>query len=222
MLQKKATGRYGATRKYDLLTILGTFALSQDRALQRQTLRLICLITARYNWQADLLTVGQTDMARLWSVDPRTVKREMAVFRSRGWLVEKRAAARNRVAVYGLGIDKILADTRQTWEKVGPDLVERLAPEDIAPPPQVNIIPFPQVAPDQDGTLWGEVARLLHAEDPAVFRAWFGGLRAAEQGECLTLTAPGAFHANYIKTHMMRRIERVVERLAPGVMVRIE
>lgn len=221
MLQKKAVGRGGAARKYDLLTILGTYALSLDRGLQRQTLRLICLITARYNWQHDQLTVGQAEIARLWSVDPRTVKREMAAFRARGWLVEKRAAARGRVTLYGLGIAQILEDTRDCWQRVGPDLVERLAPEATAPEagPDANVIPFPQSAeaPPQDGTLWGEVSRLLHAEDASMYRAWLAGLKAVGEGSELLLEASGSFQACYIETHLKRRIELALARVAPGL-----
>ena len=135
MMMKKAVGRNGAERKYDLLTILGSYALSQGKTLQRQTLRLICLITARYNWQHDELSVAQTEMARLWSVDQRTVKREMAAFRDRGWLIEKRAAARGRVTLYGLGTAAILQDTRPAWENVGRDLVARLEPPAPVPGP---------------------------------------------------------------------------------------
>lgn len=221
MIQKKIAGRYAATRKYDLLTILGTFALSQDRGLQRQTLRLICLITARYNWQSDQLSVGQEEIARLWSVDPRTVKREMAAFRDRGWLVEKRAAARGRVTLYGLGMAKILEDTREVWEKVGSDLVERLAPKPETPAEPPNVIPFPQPGPARDGSLWGEVSQILHAEDPSIYRAWFAALRAEGQGGRLVLQAPSAFQANYIKTHLLRRIEQALARVAPGLVVTI-
>ena len=222
MIQKKPVGRGGATRKYDLLTILGTFALSQDRGLQRQTLRLICLITARYNWQGDQLSVGQAEIARLWSVDQRTVKREMAVFRERGWLVERRAAARGRVTLYGLGIARILADTRAVWEKVGPDLVARLSPEEEpAAPAPINIIPFPVAAPERDGSVWGEIARQLHSEDPSIYRAWFAGLQASEAEDLIVLETPGSFHANYINTHLRGRIEAALARIAPGLGLRI-
>ncbi|MGA0543095.1 hypothetical protein [Neotabrizicola sp. VNH66] len=224
MLTKKAVGRGSATRKYDLLTILGTYALSQDRSLQRQTLRLICLITARYNWQHDQLSVGQAEIARLWSVDPRTVKREMAAFRDRGWLVEKRAAARGRVTLYGLGIARILEDTRPVWERVGPDLTERLAAPE-APVPEAaaatgaTIIPFPTPQVPAEDTRWGQLARRLLAQDAAVFGAWFAGLQEvpAAPGE-LVLKAPNAFHASYIKTHLLARIEAVS---GPGLTIRV-
>ncbi|MBE2278246.1 MAG: hypothetical protein IAE87_18350 [Rhodobacteraceae bacterium] len=230
MLLKKSVGRGSATRKYDLLTILGAHALAQDRGLQRQTLRLICLITARYNWQYDQLSVGQEEIARLWSVDPRTVKREMAALRQRGWLVERRAAARGRVTLYGLGIDRILDDTRAVWERVGPDLVARLGESDPPPVPPADgsaetagarVIPFPQAMAPAGAGLWAEVARLLQRDDPAIFRVWFAGLSATEEAPDLVLQAPSGFHASYIKTHLAARIEAALQRLAPGMRMRI-
>lgn len=203
---KRAVGRDGAARKYDLLTILGVHALSQDKGMQRQVLRLICLITARYNWQHDQLSVGQTDIARLWSVDPRTVKREMAAFRTRGWLVERRAAARGRVAVYGLGIERILEDTRPSWTNVGEDLLTRLAG---TPPPEAEprkVIPFPQGGMPAEETAWGRAARRLLAADDSIFNAWFRSLRAEESEGELILHAPSGFHAAYVQTHLTGRI----------------
>lgn len=211
MLMKKPVGRGGATRKYDLLTVLGVHALSRDKHLQRQALRLICLITARYNWQNDNLSVGQAEIARLWSVDPRTVKREMAAFRKRGWLVEKRAAARGRVTVYGLGIETILAETRPGWDKVGPDLVARLLPAPAPETPDRKVIPFPQGALPEAGTLWGRVARRLQQDDAALYLAWFAPLEAEERAGELWVRAPSGFHATYLRTHLRPRLEAALQ-----------
>jgi hypothetical protein len=218
MLIKKAVGRKGAERKYDLLTILGAYALSQGKTLQRQTLRLICLITARYNWQSDELSVGQGDMARLWSVDTRTVKREMATFRDRGWLVEKRAAARGRVTLYGLGIAQILEDTRSSWEKVGPDLVARLAPTPVPERDPGNVILFPRGAMPSEETIWGKAAAVLNAEQPSIYRAWFAMLVPQDETPvCLILKAPSGFHATYVTTHLLQPLRQAVHRVAPSV-----
>lgn len=220
MLMKKAVGRGGATRKYDLLTILGVHALSQGKTLQRQTLRLICLITARYNWQNDQLSVGQNDIARLWSVDTRTVKREMAAFRERGWLIEKRPAARGRVTVYGLGISRILEDTRASWEMVGPDLVERLDGPG-AEAEDRKVIPFPQaILPAGEG-VWPRIARRLQEGDANIYRAWFATLEVEEMAEELSLRAPSAFHAAYVRTHHMARLEAALALEAPGYGLRL-
>ena len=81
MLAGKLVGRSAAALKYDLLTVMGAYALSQDKGAQRLVLRLMTLVTARYNWKRDQLAVGQREIARLWQVDERTVKREMAKLR---------------------------------------------------------------------------------------------------------------------------------------------
>lgn len=227
MQTRKAVGRDAATRKYDLLTVLGAYALSQDKRLQRQTLRLICLITARYNWQSDLLSVGQTEIARLWSVDLRTVKREMAGLRDRGWLVEKRSAARGRVAVHGLDITQILRDTRDIWERVGRDLVERLDPPVLQSPPAPMmpqngvVIPFPSAPLPVASTLWGQIAARLAADDPAIYRAWFSPLEVLSETPELTLRAPTGFHASYLRTHLAGRLEGAIKAIAPDVRVRL-
>jgi len=219
MLMKKAVGRSGGARKYDLLTILGVHALSQGKTLQRQTLRLICLITARYNWQNDHLSVGQAEIARLWSVDTRTVKREMAAFRERGWLIEKRAAARGRVTLYGLGIARILEDTRPSWEMVGPDLVERLdwrAPETE----ERKVIPFPQTPLPEGEGIWPRIARRLQESDASIYRAWFASFEVTDTGSELLLRAPSAFHATFVRTHHLARLEAAVAVEAPGMGLR--
>ena len=122
----RSVGRGASARKYDIITALGAYALAQGKHDQRRVLRLITLITARYNWARDELTVGQREIARLWSVDTRTVKREIAIWRASGWLVVKQQGARGRVTRHGLDIEKMLADTATHWPAVGPDFELRM------------------------------------------------------------------------------------------------
>ena len=144
------------------------YGLSQDKHRQRLVMRLMALITTRYNWQRDELTMGQAEIAKLWSVDPRTVKREMAKLRSLGWLVEKRAAARGRVATHGIALDQIMVDTKPMWEAIGPDFVARVAPESPVGGQGANVVPLrPSEAPVSDGSLWADAAAVFHGQDPA-------------------------------------------------------
>lgn len=226
MQMKKPVGQNGAARKYDLLSVLGAHGLAGGKTGQRLALRLICLITARYNWQTNELSVGQGEIARLWSVDLRTVKREMAVLRTRGWLVEKRGAARGRVTLYGLAIDRILADTQGDWPKVGSDLVARLGaatPAEI--PPISNVVRFAPIAvADGDPSLWGRARAILQAENATAFAAWIAGLDAPslDNGQ-VGLRAPSAFHANYVATHLANGILAALKRVDPSVtMLRVQ
>lgn len=196
-----------AVQKYDLLTALGAWGLSQDRTLQRQVLRLICLITAHYNWQDDRLSVSQVMIAKLWSVDVRTVKRELGVLRERGWLYEKRRSLRGQAAWLGLDVTQILADTAENWEPSGTAMARRLQktePEAV-PPKEEKIIAFPQVSDSR----WGRIARQLAEQDRAVWQAWFAGLTPlCEEGD-LILRAPSGFHASYVQTHYLSRLEHL-------------
>ncbi|WP_420863978.1 hypothetical protein [Algirhabdus cladophorae] len=210
----KPVGRGASARKYDLLTALGAYALAHDKHRQRLVLRLMTLVTARYNWQRDELAVGQREIARMWSVDERTVKREMAKLRGMGWLRVKRAGARGRVTEYGLQIDEILQDTATHWPSVGPDFALRM---EGTPAPDTNVVPMVPnthvAAPDlTTGDEWSLAQAVLHQEDPSLYAAWLRGLtRESRAGGRLTLRAPSRFHAAYVQTHLLGQVVAVVQ-----------
>ncbi|SPF81770.1 DnaA N-terminal domain-containing protein [Pseudoprimorskyibacter insulae] len=209
MLTAKPVGRHAAGMKYDLLTALGSYALSKDKGDQRLIFRLMTLVTARYNWGRDQLAVGQREIARLWHVDERTVKREMAKLRAMGWLIVSRQGARGRVTEYSLGLDRILADTTQVWAAVGPDFETRLS---VPAGTESNVVPMtpkqPIAAPEiKDDHEWSLARALLHTQDKAIYAAWFQELqREGRAGGRLRLSAPTRFHASYIATHMNARL----------------
>ncbi len=216
----RPVGREAASRKYDLLSVLMVHALAMDKHVQRQVLRLMALVTTRYNWQRDELTMGQAEIARLWSVDERTVKREMARLRARRWLVLKRQGARGHVSVYGLDSGRILEDTRPHWGNVGEDLITRLSPGGgAAGQGASNVVPLRAgPAPERDGTLWSMVQARLHAEDAAAYGAWFHALSEAgvEEG-CLSLVAPTRFHARYVEQNLCDRLLAAVRTVEPSI-----
>ena len=203
MLQNKLAGPGAAARKYDLITALGAHALSLGKHDQRLVLRTITLMTARYNWARDELSIGQREIARLWSCDTRTVKRELAKLRAMGWLVVKRQGARGRVATYGFDIARMLEATQGIWAEVGPDFALRLSEK----PPE-TVVPFPvkgKVAPPplDEATEWGLARAVLHSEDAGLYGSWVQALqRQGRAGGRLTLKAPSRFHAAYVQTHL--------------------
>ncbi|WBU55226.1 hypothetical protein [Paracoccus sp. SCSIO 75233] len=213
----RPVGREAAAKKYDILSALMAYGLAGDQHRQRLVMRFMSLITTRYNWQRNELTMGQREIARLWCVDERTVKRDMARLRSLGWVTVKRQGARGRVAVLGFDLERIMLDTRAVWENIGPDFVERAGG---APPPEIDrkVVPFRRTEAPPAGTVWAAMRGLLAAEDQAVFDAWIAGLGdgGISDGR-LTLVAPTGFHASYVRTHLMRRIEIVARRVEPGL-----
>lgn len=203
MLNIKLAGPGASARKYDLITALGAYALSLGKHDQRLILRLITLLTARYNWGRDELSIGQREIARLWSCNERTVKREMAKLRALGWLVVKRQGARGRVTTFGFDSGAVMLATKAIWPEIGSDFVIRL--EGV---PAETVVPFPikgqVVAPEVDGaTEWGLARAVLYTEDAGQFGAWLQALhRTGRAGGRLTLRAPSRFHAAYVQTHL--------------------
>jgi hypothetical protein len=212
MLNIKPVGRGASSHKYDLITALGAHALSLGKTDQRRVLRLITLVTARYNWARDELAVGQREIAQLWSCDERTVKRETALLRGLGWLVVKRQGTRGRVTEYGVNIERILKDTSDSWASVGPDFQIRLERADTGQGADRSVVPFPKggsVAPPDvsSGTEWALALAILHREDMASFGSWLSVVTRDERaGGRLTLRAPSRFHAAYVQTHLSGRI----------------
>lgn len=204
----RPVGRGAGARKYDILTALGAYALAQDKHMQRRVLRFLTLMTARYNWARNHLAVGQREIARLWAVDTRTVKREMAALRAVGWIEVKRQGARGRVTEYALNLPLILSHTQAQWEAVGPDFALRMSGPDA--PETTNVVPLPVqgvCAPKQDGTVWRLAQALIHGEDPGLYASWIAGLALSEhQAGRVTLKAPSRFHGAYVQTHLERRI----------------
>ncbi|SEO09301.1 DnaA N-terminal domain-containing protein [Paracoccus alcaliphilus] len=203
----RPVGRDAGSKKYDILSAMMAHALAGDKHRQRQIMRLMALITARYNWQRNELSVGQREIARLWCVDERTVKREMARFRALGWLEIKRQGARGRVSVLELDLDRIMLDTKAEWPNIGEDFVSRVGGATPAAPADNTVVPFRRLSVEPGEGLWAAMRHHLRQEDAALFDAWFAGLAdEGIEGGCLTLTAPTRFHATYIQTHLQDRL----------------
>ncbi len=219
MLATKPVGRNASARKYDILTALGAYALARGKHEQRLVLRFLTLITARYNWARDELAVGQREIAALWSVDERTVKRDMAKLRGLGWLVVKRQGARGRVTQYGIALETVLGATRPQWGAVGPDFELRM--QGTPEPSRVVALPVSGAvrAPDlSDGSEWALAQAILYQEDQNSFGAWLSALQRAERaGGRLTLKAPSRFHAAYVSTHLMSRVEAACQAVDDSV-----
>lgn len=214
----KPVGREAAARKYDILSALMAHGLAGDQNLQRLVLRLISLITTRYNWQRNELTIGQKEIARLWCLDERTVKRDMARLRALGWITVKRQGARGRVSVLALDLERILLDTRAAWPNIGSDFVSRMSGGHEGDQAAANVVPFRRSETEQVLGKWGAMRALLREEDPALFDAWLAPLTdAGEEQGILHLAAPSRFHATYVRTHLLGRLTMAARRSGAGL-----
>lgn len=187
----------GPAAKYEIMAGLAAAALAEGR--ERTALRLLLLLLRRYNWATDALSIGRAEIAALWGVDERTVRRELARFRLGGWLVLKRPARRGRVALYGLG--------------------PALRPGARAAPPGAGgqVVAFPRgeerpgLAGDEVAGLWAAMRSRLARWDPDVTRTWFAGLSARATPDALVLVAPTAYAARWILLQHGARLRAALE-----------
>ncbi|QUJ78250.1 hypothetical protein KDD17_16885 [Sulfitobacter albidus] len=175
-------------------------------------MRLCSAITARYNWRIEELSIGHTELAQLWAVNPRTVKREMRRLQDMGILVCIRAGVRGRVGAYRLNHARIAEFTRPCWQAIGADFEDRmssLAGERTVV--RVDFSPAPDPKPMDPGGTWGAVRRRLQAEHGGIFDSWFAKLvQDPLQGDTLVLRAPNSFVCRYIETHFSALLSAAV------------
>lgn len=229
MLARHPTGPGAAAQKYDLLTLLGVIGLTGSPTMTRSMLRLIALVTARYNWRTGEMAVGRREIARLWGVDERTVKREMARLRAAGLVVQRRPGVRGRVAVYGVDFAAALAAC--DCSRVGPDFVERMhgshggdAGERAGGEETATVIPFPAPVDSGDNAAasgrsdWSRASRALSNLGAAAHGRWIAPLvpEGCADGR-LVLQAPSSFHATYVERTYGDAILRAVRAADPAV-----
>lgn len=207
MDNRRVTGAGSGAAKYDILTALTVAGLNGGSREQLSMSRLTALITARYNWRTDELSMGQREMGLLWGVGDRTVKREVKRWLDTGLLIVRRAGVRGRVAAYRLNLTRICEVTEPIWSLVGTDFQERMQ---RLKPGGERVIRLDTIratlAPPSGATGWDEVRHQLSDLFPSQFDAWIAPLAAHDDGTRLVLQARSAFAAEYVKTHFGRDI----------------
>lgn len=218
MQQLRLSGPGTGSDKYDLLTALSVVALAQGGQMQVSLLRLMVLVTARYNWAQDELSLGQREMAQMWSVDERTAKREVKRLLDLGLLSLLHKGVKGRVARYRLSYAEICRLTADHWARVGSDYQTRMAERHLTPTPAppspetVVRVDFAARHKASPGPLaedpWGRVQQRLERADPVRHAAWFAPLGLASVTEDLVvLQAPSGFAATYVTTHFIAVLE---------------
>lgn len=219
MEPQRLTGPEAGALKYDVLTALSVAGLNGSPTLQTSLMRLIALVTARYNWRADEVSVGQRDMARMWSVNERTVKREIKRLTQAGLLICKRSGVRGRVGAYSLNLRQIAAMSEPCWPLVGPDFDQRMRQR--YQQSEVRVVQLSAYVKSSEpaeteaappGT-WQSAMRDLAATHPHLFEAWFARLEfgGLEHG-VLRLKASSKFIQRYLETHHMRVLIAAAEK----------
>lgn len=219
----RLTGAGAGARKYDLLTAIGVAGL-HDPARATTMLRLMTLVTARYNWRRDELTCGQPEMARLWGVSERTVKREMKRLVETGFLRCLRPGVRGRVASYRLQTGGIVAATAPLWPAVGTDYTERMEAQH---PSSATIVRLDArretISAGDQATGWPAVREGLRRSHPDLWDAWFCHLDwVGLSAGTAQLNCSRPFVARYVETHLTTLLaERLARSVGPVIRIEI-
>ncbi|MEQ6250884.1 hypothetical protein ABMC89_18515 [Sulfitobacter sp. HNIBRBA3233] len=230
METQRLTGPEAGGLKYDLLTALSVAGLNGSPTLQTSLMRLIALVTARYNWRADEFSVGQRDMARMWSVNERTVKREMKRLTDARIVLCKQPGVRGRVGSYRLNYARIAELSEPCWPLVGPDFERRMAARyrsgdvKVVQMAAYTKTPESETHPSETDGTWHAVLKDLEGDHAGLVNSWFGRLRFLGLARgTLSMEAPSAFVQRYIETHHLPLLVAAVERqIGPVTSVRFE
>ncbi len=216
MEPKRLTGPGAGSMKYDVLTALSVSGLHGTAAHQVSMTRLCALITARYNWKLDQFCVGQPEMARMWHVTERTVKREVKRWVDDRLLICARKGVRGRVGAYRLNLLRVFEISRDVWTAVGTDYAERM--EGMQPLQTSSVVKVDfskgvqEVAHFNDGTTWSAVSERLRRLYPDKHRNWFAPLRfVSDEGGRYTLAARSSFIVRYLETHFSAVVTESVQ-----------
>ncbi|MEM9700709.1 MAG: DnaA N-terminal domain-containing protein [Pseudomonadota bacterium] len=218
---KRLTGVKASSLKYDLLTALSVAGLHLGARHQASTSRLILLITARYNWRLDEFCVGQRDLAKMWNVTERTVKREIRYWLEMRLIICKRQGVRGRVGAYRLNYPEIYRLSGPYWQSVGPDFHERMSETNPVKDAKVVAVDFgnkvvsteePTTSHVKDPHSWRAACQRMKDLHPEHYRNWIALLSfGSDDTEVLELNAKNQFVAHYVQTHLMPVILEAVE-----------
>lgn len=205
MNPRKMVGPKAPALKYDLLTAINLVGLHGSGADQVSMQRLSTLITARYNWRRDELSVGQRDMARMFSVTERTIKREVKRWTDSRVLVSTRQGVRGRVGAYRLNILELYRLSEPYWTAVGPDYAQRMT--EFWSSETSTVVQLPTRAHDQvvgePTSSWGAICARIRQTSPDKAANWLRQLVFIEDdGLTYKVGAKSAFVARYIETHL--------------------
>lgn len=202
-LSKRLVGPGAGARKYDLLTAIALAGLTETVLSRTLALRLIALVTARYDWARDQVAVGHTELTRLWSVSRRTVIRDVDKLMTLGVLRRVAEGRRGRVSVYRLGHDALDVITAPLWPKAGRPLEERMTR------PSAEAVPLQRPPVLDAPSPWRDARdRLAAALGDATMIRWIDPLRfEAAEGGVLMLGAPSRFMADYVAQQFGLKVE---------------
>lgn len=212
--------------KYDVLAAVSCAGLARTGISKDLAHRLTLLILARFNWNTGEISCGNQQLADMWAVDLRRVKRIMAELKELGVIHVARLGCRGRVTSYRLSLDAIARLTRAAWHRLGADIVARLdamfpdhtenaetdsiAHTNTNQEEQSNVVPlksFKKLSPPSD-PIKLELARHLSS---VVMDRWINDLTFEMKDRVFYIRSQSKFRLHYVEQKYDALIRSVVK-----------
>jgi hypothetical protein len=174
-------------------------------------------------------------LALLWSVDLRRVKRIITELREIGILAVKRAGRKGLVTVYSLDLARIAEITRPFWHVLGADIAARL---DAVFPTERATVEATEEAQStielsaERGRIQSNIVKIEDARrqrvdpvrqaiaremEPPAFDRWIRPLGHERRNDSFVFTASSSFMASYVERQFGHKIERAIRQLFPEI-----
>lgn len=208
----RSTGIGAGVRKYDVLSAVALAGLHGQSMPSQRALRLIALITMRYNWASDSLAIGHDELTRLWKVSKRTVIREIDALRQVGILVVLRAGRKGRVSLYRLDVHALRAASASVLEASAPDVAGRLeGPLPVTSSHGHASAGAPSVRCLPDDAWSRTLAGLSNTVSASARARWLEPCEAVVDGCVLRVMTDSSFRAAYVARTFGDAIERAAK-----------
>lgn len=208
----------GPSVKYDLLSAIAVCALYDGAIRKALGPKLLALITTRFDWSTGLISAGHDQLAALWNIDKRAVKRTLQELKDLEILLVLKRGVRGNVTLYRLDIWKALSLTKPVWPHLGEDFKRRL--EEIsqnhssAATPKIVSLAGRREENAQTEEITDPLLKSLAREVHGVtFDRWFRRPQLARTKDKIVFEYDTVFMADYV----MKEYGEVLARLAAEI-----
>lgn len=207
------SGPNAAVAKYDVISALTCVALTGERSQQTIIMRLINLITCRYNWRKNELSIGSKEVGELTFTSQRTAKRTLKALTDLRFLIVRLQGRKGRVTKYGLGITAIFEAAALHAKPKCHQFSERITADSLGPSASVPPTDFKVEA--QACRKWNAICVDIADKSQSLYVSWFADMVGSVKDGQLTVACKSNFIQNYARTKLLANVYASAE--AAGV-----
>jgi len=198
------SGPNAAVAKYDVISALTCVALTGGRSQQTIIMRLINLITCRYNWRKNELSIGSEEVAELTFTSQRTAKRTLKALTDQRFLIVRLQGRKGRVTKYGLGLSAIFQAAAPHAKPKYHQFSERIDAVPLGTSISDPAIDFTVEAQPCQG--WTAICTDIADKSQPLYVNWFADMVGTVKNGELTVACKTNFIQNYARTKLLSNI----------------